>query len=64
MLMLLLFVKLTYNFLQIMEKLDKLEYGIELLDERIEMLENEILVAKLDLGVFAVKIAVQESIYN
>jgi len=64
MLMLLLFVKLTYNFLQIMEKLDKLEYGIELLDERIEMLENEILVAKLDLGAFAVKIAVQESIYN
>ena len=62
--MLLLFVKLTYNFLQIMEKLDKLEYGIELLDERIEMLENEILVAKLDLGAFAVKIAVQESIYN
>lgn len=46
-----------------MEKLDKLENDITFLEDLITMLENEIYVAKLDLGVFAVKIAVQESIY-
>ena len=46
------------------DDLNTIETSISDLEDRIELLENDLYIAKLDLGVFALKVMVQETIYN
>lgn len=56
-------MKENYSF-TIEEELEGIDSSIVNLEDRIELLENDIYVAKLDLGVFALRVAIQEKIYN
>ena len=46
------------------DDLNTIDTSISDLEDRIELLENDLYIAKLDLGVFALKVMVQETIYN
>lgn len=56
-------MKENFNLI-LKDDLNTIDTSISDLEYRIELLENDIYIAKLDLGVFALKVMIQETIYN